>query len=336
MINSTARLEVTNSTFRSNYASFGGALFVSGSATLEISQNSFFLFNNVARGGNGGAIYCTSKTICKVSQSTLISNSAASGLGGAIFANNNVRVFSSNNLYANNTATYAGAYKAADSSVGVFEYDRYERNSAINNGGVTELTGSSNGTWRFCSFYQNTAASTETILVRGGQSVVVESCSFEAEGIYKGQKGLFGAQAANIVIRNSTFTKGASIEGGAIRVAGSIRSILVEDCVFTDNSAFDRGAVSISGLEIGLPSDQVNVTLRRCRFEKNRAISSGGAVGGQGKDSNFYMLFDKCQFSSNEAGLYGGAGYFSAAGLAEFRDCSFDSNRPIKLVELWE
>jgi hypothetical protein len=62
------------------------------------------------------------------------------------------------------------------------------------------------------------------------------------------------------------------------------------------------------------------------RFENNRAISSGGALGGQGANTNYIVRFVECEFINNRAGVVGGVGVFNNGGVFEFEDCKFENN----------
>jgi len=323
----SSKLQADDSVFDTNHASFGGALFVSGSAVAEFT-NGEVRFNNVSQEGNGGGFYCTQDSICRVSGSTIKNNAASGGLGGGIYCNGRCQLFSENNLYTENFATYGAAHYADDTSVSQMLSDRFELNEATNNGGGAEVSADSQVTWKYCNFYQNKASGTLALILRGSSEskCLIDSCVFDSFGVYKNNEAIVGAIGGSVQITNSTFKNGFAAEGGGLQVAGSTAEFVMEDCLFRDNTAFDKGAVTISGLALADTDTKLEFIIRNTRFENNRAISSGGALGAQGVNDNFRVRFIDCEFVNNEAGVSGGVGSFDESGIYSFENCLFDSN----------
>jgi parallel beta-helix repeat protein len=102
--------------------------------------------------------------------------------------------------------------------------------------------------------------------------------------------------------------------GGAV-FFGSSCTVNIDDCSFIDNWAYDDG---------GALKCSSNVSVQRCRFDRNEAGSYGGAVDLYRSGSHLVADFNDCKFTGNLA-TYGGG--FSA-GTAEgvFTDCYFVGN----------
>ena len=81
-----------------------------------------------------------------------------------------------------------------------------------------------------------------------------------------------------------------------------------------------------SGLDLSDLSSKTDFVVRRTKFENNKAISSGGAIGAVGVNKNFVVRFEQCVFEHNSANAIGGVGYFRQDGLFLFDDCTFASN----------
>eukprot|EP01102_Stenamoeba_stenopodia_P022583 TRINITY_DN9486_c0_g1_i1.p1 TRINITY_DN9486_c0_g1~~TRINITY_DN9486_c0_g1_i1.p1 ORF type:complete len:607 (+),score=108.84 TRINITY_DN9486_c0_g1_i1:221-2041(+) len=322
-IDSTVKLQADNCTFFNNIATHAGALYVAGSSSIEIT-NSYFFSNN-ATDGNGGVVYCTDETTCSISNSLLESNSATQGNGGVIFSNKNSKIFSEANAYQLNSASYGGVHYPDDDSVCQFVSDQFIRNRALNSGGMSEVSANSDVTWRLCTFIENTSSGTLVILMRGGIRGVVDSCVFESFGYYRNNEAMFSGISGNLTVTNTTFRKGFAAKGGGLSVAGNIKNFLMEDSLFEDNAAFDTGAFSVGGLSFD-PSAQIEIVIRRTKFRNNRAITSGGAVGGQGLNRNFSVQFYDCEFTNNEAGVSSGVAFFENSGSWLFENCKFEGN----------
>eukprot|EP01102_Stenamoeba_stenopodia_P014664 TRINITY_DN4896_c0_g1_i3.p1 TRINITY_DN4896_c0_g1~~TRINITY_DN4896_c0_g1_i3.p1 ORF type:complete len:1045 (-),score=275.20 TRINITY_DN4896_c0_g1_i3:1905-5039(-) len=325
-IDSTTKLQADNCTFENNLASYGGALFVAGTAVAEIT-NSNIRFNNVSQEGNGGGVYCTDDSVCRISSSVVESNLAIGGIGGGIYCNKRSQLFSQDNYYTGNTATYGGAHYGDDASASQLISDQFEANRALNNGGVAEISAESTVTWKYCRFSLNKASGTLVLIIRGGIRSVIDSCLFESFGDYRNNEAMVGALAGDIYITNSTFKNGFAASGGALGIGGSIKKFLMEDSLFIDNTAFDIGALSVSGLSLDNFDVKTDIVIRKTRFENNRAISSGGSIGGQGANNNFNVKFEDCDFVNNVAGVNGGVGFFLESGIWTFENCRFVSNR---------
>jgi len=322
-IDSSVKLRADNCTFINNVATHGGAFYVAGKATIEVT-NSFFLSNN-ATDGNGGAMCCTDETICSISNTLMESNTASQGNGGVIFSNKNSTLFSESNVYQLNFANYGGVQYPDDDSTSEFVSDQFLRNRALNSGGVSEVSANSGVTWRLCYFFENLAAGTLAVLMRGGRKGVVDSCIFESFGYYRNNEAIFNGISGDLTVTNTTFRKGFASKGGGLNIGGNIKSFLMEDCLFEDNQAFDTGAFAVIGLSFN-PADKLEIVIRRTKFQNNRAITSGGAVGGQGLNSNFSVQFYDCDFTDNEAGVTSGVGFFENSGIWSFENCRFEKN----------
>ncbi len=125
--------------------------------------------------------------------------------------------------------------------------------------------------------------------------------------------------STGIVIRGFSFVNGVQVPpllaGGAMAIDhGS--AVVIEDCVFRHCVADGAGAIYVSGQETSLVA-------RRCRFEKNTSVVTGGAV--------YVVLgatatFEACIFLHNETQIYAGAVHAHRATM-NFERCLFQGGR---------
>ncbi len=113
----------------------GGAIFISGEASADITQSHFT--NNLANYG-GGAVASSSTTIFSISDSTFTSNSGGFG-GGAIYPNGDLATIE-NSTFINNTADSGGALHSNADSVTV-DNSTFVGNSAVNKGAIDSRVG---------------------------------------------------------------------------------------------------------------------------------------------------------------------------------------------------
>ncbi len=151
---------------------------------------------------------------------------------------------------------------------------------------------------------------------------------------------IYGNRTA-VWVRGLEFT-GASLANnssggyGVLSAANlSARGAIIEDCYFHDNEGSNGGALYLGG--------GGNSEVRRCRFIRNSARQSGGALAGWGVDATDCVfegntagtyggaisidswsgtLIMRCVFRGNHAGTYGGA----VSGGGTFESCLFDGN----------
>lgn len=117
---------------------------------------------------------------------------------------------------------------------------------------------------------------------------------------------------STLIMRNCIF-EGCAAEhaGGAIETRGTL---LLEDCVFRDNTCLDilGGAIFANNSEL---------TLRRCRFERNQVDYAGGAIGATAAK----LQAEACAFVDNDATLGGGV-YIRNSLDARFSGCTWVGN----------
>ncbi len=111
LVSTNATANITNSTFRGNIASnLGGAIAGLVSSTINVSNSSFFSNSAIT----GGAIFIDSQTSLRVNSSTFTGNSVNPGSGGAIYGG----VMSTFNVtnstfFANSASNQGGAISSA-------------------------------------------------------------------------------------------------------------------------------------------------------------------------------------------------------------------------------
>ena len=155
-------LIVTNSTFSSNSAQFGGAIFNDGGGgggTISSLSNSTFSSNS-ASSGYGGAIYNNAGTISSLSNSTFSSNSASSGYGGAIFNDNLGTIGSlSNSTFSSNSAQSGGAIYNSGGTISSLPNSTFSSNSAQYGGAILMIMVGTISSLSNSTFSSNSASS---------------------------------------------------------------------------------------------------------------------------------------------------------------------------------
>lgn len=115
-------------------------------------------------------------------------------------------------------------------------------------------------------------------------------------GFYQDEFGQFVAIPGSLTVERTTFTgNSADAYGGAISVYDTPASVV--DGTFTGNSAYSGGA--INKLDFYVPTAPLNV--EGGTFRDNRALNSGGALGGGGA-----ITVRNSLFAGNTAGSFGG------------------------------
>lgn len=152
-----------------------------------------------------------------------------------------------------------------------------------------------------------------------------------ANGVYNGASNrniVFGGK--NLVIRSATFNpaacvidleslgRGFTLQNGETSALSRIEGITIRNGVVPGGAApNDRGA--------GVRCVNGSVTIRNCVFDNNRAnnanVGGGGATFFFGSNS----VVDRCTFTANVAGQYGGASEVFSSTVS-FTDCTFSNN----------
>lgn len=241
-----------------------------------------------------------------------ISNSSASGYGGAIYNNGELLVI--NSTFKSNNAKIGGVIaniKNANIINSKFENNGYSMNSS---GG--SIFNSDKGSLKInnCEFNHNKVDSTLNDVIRydefgmpyeyGGAiynkgDIYVNSTSFDSNYAYHKGGAIFSTSSKinNVVIDNSSFTNNIAFwgPGGAVSIQNA--NVKISNSTFVSNEIYEHygGAVSITSSS-GM--------IYNSTFSKNSASYGGGALSIL--KSNIDLIL--CNISDNN-GEYGGALY---------------------------
>jgi|GEM_PF-548067 len=304
---------IVDSVFSENEAvtGDGGAVYVSGAFTGDISGVSLFE-KNKASAGDGGAISIGTDFTGNVTGATFRENQATLGHGGAVYVTNNFK--------------------------GNIDSTLFDTNIAAGNGGGlfvgTDLTGDVTNS----NFEDNKGASGGAIRVGGNYDGKIDGTNFRGNEATTGSGGAIevvghiGATSASS-IENTVFANNKSgTDGGAVYVGGNVTANLI-DTEFTGNSTSDPlasgGALyvggnfkgDISGANTLVDNNTSNVhgaiavagdfdgKVADGRFSNNVATNGlGGALYvGANVGAGAVSSIENAEFVSNKSGAGGGA-----------------------------
>lgn len=280
-----ADLHIQHCLFDSNYAFFGGAIYLTDGATLTVAR-SYFNTNN---GRKGGAIYGEITTI-HISECEFKENKGIltiPNFGGAINARQ-TSLNITNCDFLDNEATYGGAILTIDNALDTLIIDscRFTGNIASERGGGI-LNDGTKSKIRFCTFENNTLEPIPSTTDIGGGGIyndrsyiLVDNCQFN---------------------QNRLYPPTSSGDGGAILFASDTAfhdSSLIQHTTFSNNFARNGGAIHVGSGSYP--------TIYACLFEGNKAKIEGGAIDIDEQSS--FTLIDSCTFRNNECEkAHGGA-----------------------------
>lgn len=248
-VNNNALIEANNTAFELNQANKdGGAIYVKGNATLNIFGGT--LSKNTAGSsdyaGNGGAIYSGLKEEANKAyfiQGSKFTENEATGLGGAIYAENTGFVISGttpgenkdSNLFSKNKAALKGGAMYVSTTTSAIRLSvsnsEFAENEAGQSGGAIYVTGNTSGfSVAACKFENNkqTDAGSET----GGGAIAVVSETTEPT-------------VGNVTVQKVDFLNNtAETDGGAIYLSGMKKAKLTGS-TFENNTAkqYTGGAI---------------------------------------------------------------------------------------------
>ena len=338
-------LSVSNTKFTSNVANNGR-----GGAVAVKSNNAVFnkctFTSNKVKNGQGGAIAVYGKGI-KITSCTFKSNSAtASGkaYAGAIdlmAANPNIQssTFTSNSaknhggaILVSQDVTGAVINKCTFTSNKVSAEDggaiswaggtgsltncKFTSNSAKQDGGCVDFFNAKRSTppkitIKNCVFNKNKSQKSAAALFLGVKvKFVLSNCNFTSNSKPKyGGAVFFEGNAASF--SNCNFKSNVASQNGGALSANSGGKISFTKCTFTSNKAYFGGAIL---------NKAKGITVNSCKFTKNVAGRSGGAIAIQGGTN----VIKVTTFLSNRA-VYG-AGIFQGSKTLTVTKCTFTTN----------
>ncbi len=195
--NNHASLTLSNTTFSSNSAENGGAIFNDSGSTLTINPNVAFNSNSAA--DNGGGIY--NQGTATIDGASFNSNSATQR-GGAIYTTGNLTV--RNTSFTGNTSTvanpdwrYGGGAIQQDSGSLTIDHSNFDRNITNSRGGAIHIL---------------------------RNNVTISNSTFTGNKAGSGEGGAIALTSSNAAatITNSSLTDNSSGLGGAIFNEGNL------------------------------------------------------------------------------------------------------------------
>ncbi|WP_058738266.1 Ig-like domain-containing protein [Methanobrevibacter millerae] len=264
---------IAYSNFTSNFANYGGAIYLNGVSSNTNITHVIFKSNNATK--NGGAIDCNSTRMNLTY--TLFESNYAGEYGAALCRESGAT--NGFGFYNNFTSNHAGIAGAALAWMDVkninINHYIFTNNIADQMGGAIYAT-------------------------KGSDNFIINNCDFKGNNVTNsvyGQGGAIDSDSTGNTIINSNFTNNNAFDGGAIHIGSDSGHTNITNVTFNRNGAYhDGGAINLVAS---------GVRLNDTRFYSNTALRNGGAVyvGGQGSTNVILdSLFDK-----NDAGNRGGA-----------------------------
>lgn len=301
-----SKLVISGATFKDNTAvTGGGAVTVHESGEVSITD-ARFEGNQAGANGDGGALKLSGTQNNVIIQGASFCNNQA-GNGGAVsfMSNSSATITIKDSTFTSNIATNnGGAINVDSNSTYTFQTvsnNTFENNQAESgNGGAIAIYNTSL-TLTGHTFTSNTALQGQGgAIYTGGDLTLTKS-----------------APAVSLMAvsdsSTNTFTKNRALIGGAISVNApngvndTKRTFLLEQGTFTRNYASSTdwltggGAVNVSGKadmnvgqnsinenKTGVNAETVSMNNNAVRFDKNSAMSSGGAIIFGGVNLNIY------------------------------------------------
>ena len=296
LIAKNGTLLIVNSTFTSNKADEGAAIYGVNLTKVDVNKSSFKL--NTANGG--GAVFLKNASNVQFTDSEFISNTALNNNGGAVNASgSNISVIGSE--FHDNSAYSGGAISVVDSSVFTVRNSTFEDNKARSMvGGAISLLGGAK--------IYNSDFNRNTARYRGGaihssnetnKATRVYYSNFDNNGV-TGWGGDYygGAIFYADLIENCNFTNNYAHSGGAIyQWKDHGYRLTVNNSTFINNNATDVAGAAYA---------HYGGDFTDCKFYDNTAGGSGGAIGG------WNQIAQNCLFVNNRAKLGGAVGGESA------------------------
>jgi predicted outer membrane repeat protein len=270
---------------------YGGGIYSTGSLALK----NVVISGNSAAGGSGGGIDvpATGGTL-KISDSSIIDNTASVGGGGIAFAREQT-VTISNTVITANRVTGTSATDEGGGILGLPD----------STGAVVDISG--------CRISSNTAAVGGGLYLgsSGTPAITIKSTKITGNtALYAGLAGGGGLYlaAGKVVIAGSTIRANAArYTGGGIQAEG-IKSLTVSGSTISSNQTTSSigGLGAGGGLFVeGSGSPKIPVTILNSEFSGNQTFNSGGGLYAA---NDLALKISGSTFSGNQAEQVGGGG----------------------------
>ena len=302
-----AVMDIYNSTFKDNNATYGGAL----RGPFNIYESEFD--NNLARDGNGGAIDVATDRglayglVLEFRNSTFTNNDARGDRyiddgraeGGAIHIFEIQEVDMYDCVCINNTADRGGAVDFYKMNVTYVDNCTFVNNNASSEGGGLAIF-CSDSTFKD-SVISNNNAGTDggAIWVIGDNSKFINVTSNNNTASRGGSSYIEGS---NTLVANSTFNNNSAIYNGTEESGrGGAIDVLGDNCKFVNVTSNNNNA-SLGGSSFIRGE---NTVVTNCTLDNNNATLRGGGINIMGNNCNVTNV----DVSNNRAGTDGGAVY---------------------------
>jgi predicted outer membrane repeat protein len=232
-------LTITNCSFSSNSAYYGGGLLCEDYSSPTVTNCSFS--NNSTGGGSGGGMYCRYSN-STITDCTFVGNTAFGGGGGGLsFRDANATI--TNCMFIGNLAQEGGGISIGSATATITDCT-FSGNSASvegGGGGGIKCGGDLNTTITNCTFSGNMAHD------GGGLELwycnaTVSDCTFSGNSASLGG-GMHCSSSYPTITSCIFYSNSATYYGGGIRCTTS--SPLITSCSFFGNSAQNGGAMHL-------------------------------------------------------------------------------------------
>ena len=314
-------INVLNSNFTDNEASYGGAIFVGNeSADTTITH---VLFDKNTADVNGGAILITGSGV--VINDTLFQSNIAGESGGAAYVDGEGTtnaiyhsVFDDNKAGSHGGAIYGLA------NYGTVSYSNFTNNQAVYGGAISLNNASSNARISNVRFENNHATKNGGAIDDNSTGMELNNAMFVNNEADEYGGGLCAETSATKGLgENNTFIENdAGISGGAIAWLGA-SEISIDNYKFINNTAVKSGGAIFVSSE----SNEGNVS--NSYFENNYATdfrnSQGGAIDWHGDNAYIYNATFVDSFAVTGGSVFIG----EECDGAEIINSSFKSSRAL-------
>ena len=320
-------LNITGGIFENNEAKkTSGAIIIGKNRAANISNTTF----KGNKASTGGAIYSSKKF--SVSKATFENNTA--NWGGAIFASKKLTL--NDVTFKNNKVTSAGGALYLQGGADINKTNFIENTADINGGAIYIKKGDSN--IKECVFTKNGTQAIFIAHENNGTTTISDTTFTENYSTSFGG-GIYLGINSKLDIANSTFTKNEAPYGAGIASAGignvdkGLTNIKVDSSTFTDNLSL-MGA----GIFTAFPTEINNCTFTKNKADvhpqddQTNPHSSG--VGGAIEVMDNKIVIKSSTFEENWA--YGSGGALGINGVARDKTKNIASIKPNISVEISE
>lgn len=297
--------------------------------------------SNAAEDNSGGAIVLLGESeenfsLARFLQCTFYRNRCKMD-GGAVNANIYSKTYFEECRFKNNSAEdSAGALEIVGEegehfSEAIFKNVAFMNNRCKGTGGAINALDATNLGFDNCQFDNNRAEEAGALYVRGTEAraseILFRNCMFSENK----SKQAAGAISFNIFCRSKLDAcrfkrnQAEGKQGGAISILGkkgtNSTEATLNDVSFVENlSNMDGGAMYIGDYSL--------LIMDKCRFDKNKSESSGGAMSLQGHEANYptKITLRNSKFTGNYAKFDGGAMIASYHTRIVVSDCRLENN----------